>query len=213
VTQFLLSLLIASVMTVATPADVDKTPGEAAREWALKGVSLLRRQEYEPARNCFTEALRINRGDALALLGRGISLNGLQKYKDAEKNILASIEADSYCPFSADAEGLRLKKEEAQEEAVSLHLKDQLGLEFKAILTGRDEPSLIYARVKDPTPLVGFGLKKVGEHDLVALLHLGNNRWKALHLAEKDGKNLYFVELEDESRLWQKDKPKEDKRR
>jgi tetratricopeptide (TPR) repeat protein len=208
VTHLLTNLLLVASLMISMPADPGRNPEKDSRDWAKKGISLARSQEYEGARDCFAEALRISNINALAHLGHGACLFALGEFEDARKSIEKAINTDSYCPISRDAGKLLYDDDRASKTALLYGLKEQLGLDHKAFVIGGEQPCLIYARSSDPEPLKALGMKKMRKLDLVALLNLGEGRWQLMHLAERGKRELFLHQEDDETYVWLEKKPK-----
>jgi tetratricopeptide (TPR) repeat protein len=84
--------------------------------WSLKGASLLRLRNYEDARDCYGESLKINSANADAWLNKGICFHDLQKYEEAITCFNKALEIDPILAKARHAKNLALDKLGASDE-------------------------------------------------------------------------------------------------
>jgi tetratricopeptide (TPR) repeat protein len=78
--------------------------------WSMKGGSLLRLRNYEAARDCYDESLKMNSANADAWLDKGICFHNLKKYEEAITCFNKALEIDPILAKAWHAKNLALDK-------------------------------------------------------------------------------------------------------
>ncbi|MFZ0893518.1 MAG: tetratricopeptide repeat protein [Candidatus Nitrosopolaris sp.] len=101
-----------------------------AHTWFLKGNSLLRLGNYDDARDCYGESLKVNSANADTWLNKGICFHNLEKYDEAITCYEKALEIDPNLAKAWHAKGLSLDKLGASDTQKYFDKAKELGFEI-----------------------------------------------------------------------------------